>query len=151
MNKSAPELSPYTHSRAFSLMEIVVAMGIVCIGLIPLLGIMSMGISQLSSNYEKSAANKVFENMEARIRSTPSSALQDEGTFFYFDRQGVFIDDSKKALYRASYKVHPLSVPGAAKTLSQGSRLKIEVEYIPSGQPIPSKTTSKFIYVFSRR
>lgn len=138
-----------TRSQAFSLIELVVVMGVVCIALLPLLGLMSMGTMQLSETYQSSVANKIFSQVETKVANVAiATVLEKQGSVFYFDKQGIAVDRVTEALYQAQYQVLPLDMPGGqGGSLKKVKRVHITVEYIPNGRPVPDKTQSKFVYV----
>jgi uncharacterized protein (TIGR02598 family) len=98
-------------SAGFSLVETVLAIGIVAFGLVSLLGLMPVGLSTLRSAMDASISSEIVQHVVSDLRQTETANTQ----YLYFDAQAGRLDDEQGALYFVNVVMPPgnrTEVPG---------------------------------------
>lgn len=128
---------PRTH--AFSLIEVLLAMGIISIALLATIGIIPAGLKSMASARESSVEAQIIASVGSQMRLTPFSELDTRwgNAEFYFDNDGLpFIRGNRSAAaYHADVTsiTRGLTLPGGLTTNSI-TRVHIDVEAYRHGQ-----------------
>lgn len=88
----------------FTLVETALAMGVIGFGLVGLLGLMPIGMSNYRDARDRTAEAQIFQGLNSRIQQTDYSQLKTawpSGTVYGFDERGIEQKDASKALYTA--------------------------------------------------
>jgi uncharacterized protein (TIGR02598 family) len=87
----------------FTLVETALAMGVIGFGLVGLLGLMPIGMSNYRDARDRTAEAQIFQGLNSRIQQTDYSKLTTvwPGTVYGFDERGIELKDTSKALYTA--------------------------------------------------
>lgn len=82
----------YIHQRAFTLVEVVLAIGVVAFGLIAILGLMSVSLRNSREANVREGLTMVLDRMNSVYQGqnfTNSLAVSQTSTNYYFDNSGV--------------------------------------------------------------
>lgn len=90
-NRSAPT------RRGFSLIEVVLAMGIASVALVSILGMLPHAMESSRSSADQTAIGTVLEEVHDRIKGEPLEAGPVAGSPFVYDQQGRFQGGSSDA------------------------------------------------------
>lgn len=82
--------------QAFSLVEVVLALGIVSFGLLTTLGLMSVGLTTLHQAMQQTVETQIVQsiNSQALLTSYTNLATVYSGTTFYYDDEGQYLTNS---------------------------------------------------------
>lgn len=115
---SHPPQPPHPRfSRAFSLVELAIAVGLASFALIALLGLMTVGFQAGGSAKVETVISAMAPCVISKLQGQPYGALAN-GTF-YFDAQGNEVPSQAEAAYRCITSVSPVtSVSGVQSNLT---------------------------------
>jgi uncharacterized protein (TIGR02598 family) len=133
---------PQRFSRGFSLVEVVIAMGIVVFAFIPLLGLIPMGLNTSRQAVDTTVEAQIVQQMTSQVQQTAFSSLtglNNEG-LLYFDANGNTISSASGAVYKACFSV---TTSASNSSLPNGTVL-------PGGSTTQALTTVT-VYVLSTR
>lgn len=87
------------HRRAFSLVEVTLAMALVSFAVIAVLGLMPVGLAALHKVIDTTEEAQIVRQIGAQAVLTPYSSLDTtfSGKTFYYDQDGVFLTNSPAA------------------------------------------------------
>jgi uncharacterized protein (TIGR02598 family) len=86
-----------SEAAGFSLVETVLAIGIVAFGLVSLLGLMPVGLSTFRSAMDASISSEIVQHVVSDLRQTDGAT--GETRYLYFDAQAERLNDAQGALY----------------------------------------------------
>lgn len=122
---------PKTRTRAFSLVEVAITLGIFGFALIPLLGLLTSGLTANRSNLDRSIKAQILSWVQGDTASQFSSYSVD------FDEFGSVTTNSA-ASYRARMTPKLVSLPGSSLSLTAWD---VVIEHQPSGNRIIEQNT----------
>ncbi|MDR0534466.1 MAG: Verru_Chthon cassette protein B [Verrucomicrobiales bacterium] len=101
-------------SNGFSLVEVVLALGILVFCLVALLGLLPMGIQSFRSAMSMTVESQIAQSLSSDLQLTDFSNLR-AGTY-YFDDQGMLLSDAPNAadarvIYTATVTLQDLDSP----------------------------------------
>ncbi len=101
--------------RAFSLVEVTIAIGIVSFILLTMLGLMPVGLSTLRQAMDQTVEGQIAQKLNGDILMTPFSQIADKysGRTIYFNEEGVETNASESR-YKAKVSLGSASYPGAS-------------------------------------
>ncbi|MDD5350584.1 MAG: hypothetical protein PHQ12_10270 [Chthoniobacteraceae bacterium] len=164
------------HHRAFSLVEVVLALGIVTIALFPMIGLLSVALDATGSAGDDTALAAMCAQALADLRAAPFDALGDPAprqaatipatlpttladSTYYFSTEGTLISGTNAAgdphaLYECVVKKFPESDTQGEKSGSTAgpyNRVKLELffSWPVSSNPDPAKRAGKQWYYAS--
>ena len=90
MKAASPKALRSRRTRAgFTLVEVCLAMGIMAFTLIPLIGLMAMGLGQVRTNIDSSESVNIAQQVFGEARQMNFSTLAGKGMYYrYFSAQG---------------------------------------------------------------
>lgn len=97
------------HSCGFSLVEIVLGMGVVCVALVAILGLLSMGVTSSRSSVDESLIAVMSRQVISDLRCQ-STGLVAGSTSCFYDASGIPTSETK-AVYRCSVVVSTSADP----------------------------------------
>ena len=118
---------PFTSPKAFSLVEVALALGIVSIALVPLLGLLPVGLSTFRSSIDTNVFSQVVEKLGNEAQLSEFDGVTSSG-LRYFDEQGNEVSQKALAVYQAR-----LTVVTPAQPEEHRKRLIIQVVRKPAG------------------
>lgn len=91
----------------FSLVEVVLAMGIVAVAFIPLLGLMPLGLSTSRQAIDTTIEAQIIQQMTSQAQQTDFSLLTtlNNNSLLYFDANGNTTTSASAAIYKAGFSV----------------------------------------------
>lgn len=134
-------LSNSVHQRpsAFSLIETVLALGIMGLAITALLGLLPHGIEMSRKAANVSAMSRILDTIQSRLASNSFAALKDlRSTTLHFDDQGVAVEDTGNE-QSSTYVVRVKPGDGGGGALLPGSKdpestlLRFSVEIAATG------------------
>lgn len=134
-----PHASSGRRASAFSLIETVLALGIMGLAITALLGLLPHGIQMSKKAADASAQSRIIDVISSRLSSLPFDELQaQDQQRVLFDDQGVQLgaENSQSAIYVARVLVYTgtrgVTLPGAASTESLVARVVVQITNIPN-------------------
>jgi uncharacterized protein (TIGR02598 family) len=108
-------------SSGFSLVEVVLAMGIIAVAFIPLMGLLPIGLNTSKQAIDTTIQAQILQQMTGQAQLTGWSGLTTmcNGTAnaTYFDANGNVVTSASSAIYMAAFSVPANTVlPGGATT-----------------------------------
>ena len=88
-------MSPPKHhppASGFSLMEVTISLGIVGIVAIPLIGMLSAGLTSNRSSADRAVVSQIVDQVGREVEQSDFSALPAEFPIAWFDEQGVRVE-----------------------------------------------------------
>lgn len=109
METSPPSLKPAASARrllcacraGFSLVEVLMAIGLVTFALLVIFSLMPAGLAALQDANRQIVETEVFNTVGAELASTPFDRLEDFVTQFpfYFDNEGIKVDTAAESTF----------------------------------------------------
>lgn len=96
-----------TRRQAFSLVEVTIALGIVSFTIIPLFGLLAVGLNSNRGNIDRAINAQILNWVQGDVRSQTTSYSAE------FDEFGVISTDPTTS-YQASISPKPISLPGGS-------------------------------------
>jgi uncharacterized protein (TIGR02598 family) len=102
-------------SKGFSLVEVVLALGILVFCLVALLGLIPMGLQSFRSAMTLTVESQIAQSLSGDIQLTDFGNLQtmlNPAAKYYFDDQGMVVDAASAAvIYTATVSLEELDLP----------------------------------------
>jgi uncharacterized protein (TIGR02598 family) len=90
----------------FSLVEVVMAVGLISFSMLGLLGLLNVGFSSAGQAADKSVQSYIIQTLNSEIQLTPAANLDKmNGVARYFDNQGNEVEMEDKPVYTATTTV----------------------------------------------
>jgi len=123
---------------AFSLIEIVLALGIVAFGLISVVGLMPIGLTTLRNTIETSVSTQIAQVLINEVQQTDYNSLP-PSQMFYFDEQGNLLNSAANPLKLYDVRLEVTkgtTIPGSLGT-SSANLATLSITISPDGgQPV---------------
>lgn len=149
-----PQLRPNSRSRhrAFSLVEVTMAIGLVTFTMMVILGILPIGLQTVHDSAVQQTLSKLSEQIRADLQHVPfnaTSAAPDygldamKGVNYFYNREGVKVTESDPLRYfQVSLDVTNAVVPGAQSTTFNTNLRKVALTAkYPLGAKEPQTNT----------
>ncbi len=161
MNPPVPSRRPSIRERAFSLVEVTLAIGIVAFAFVALFGLVPTGLNVFRSAIDSSIGSQILEQVVQGAQQTDYAYLLQAYVPYttYYDEQGNLLIDAKTGQpitdtkdQRSVYTVQamaktPTTVPttgsGAPNTTSNIATLTVKVAKNPGHNPDPFQDSNK--------
>jgi uncharacterized protein (TIGR02598 family) len=143
-------------SAGFSLVEILIAIGIIGFAVIPIVGILSIGVSLFGETAKNTVTTQILNQVNAEVRQMGfSNLVATPAAPLYFDNEGVPTANMANALWKTTYTVSDatLPAPGSLGTLTNARLVTVVTDYAPSGGSGPviaTRSQTNFFYVNDR-
>lgn len=111
--------------RGFSLIEVVLALGIISVAFVPLMGLLPTGMASFRSSMDRGATVRITERLGNEARQSDFDSVGSNPADRYFDEQGNEVTASSQAIYQARTMVETEN--------SHLKRLVIQVARNPAG------------------
>lgn len=109
--------------RAFTLIETVLAIGIVSFALVGIMGLLPCGLQVFRKAMDTTLESQMVQHLSGKISQTPYEDLSLlQGQNFWFDDSGNFVaENSADGIYQATVTVNPqTTLPGSASPATDG-------------------------------
>ncbi|HEY8966517.1 MAG TPA: Verru_Chthon cassette protein B [Candidatus Methylacidiphilales bacterium] len=120
--------------RAFSLVELLFALGIVCFALIPLLGLVPIGLSSFRQAMDINAKALIFQALASESQLLDYTSVTNAGSTYsqsfprYYDGTGVRLDASDPgAAFKVSMDHAACAVPGGTASAQTAQRVSFSL------------------------
>ena len=101
-------------NRAFSLVEVTLAMGIVGFAAATVLALLPTGLKSLRNSIEQTVESQISQQISSDILQTPFASV---GTITkYYDNEGFPVETASEAVFTAEVTPGTVSYPGSEKT-----------------------------------
>ena len=100
---SAPASHMYRATRrrtGFSLVEVVLAIGVVAFGIVALLGMLTLSTGLSRNSDQDTMLATMSRQVTSELRNTAFASLPPTGTILYFDADGTKLTSNKGAIYQ---------------------------------------------------
>jgi uncharacterized protein (TIGR02598 family) len=138
----------------FSLIEILIAIGVVSAAILPIIGILSVGVTQSGETARSTVTSQILIQINAEVRQRDfTNLIATVADPLYFDEEGVLTTSSATALWKATYSIGDASLPstnGSGAALANARLVTAVTEFTPSGgvgSSIASRSQTNFFYV----
>jgi uncharacterized protein (TIGR02598 family) len=140
MNLQPTFLRPNTcRPTAFSLIETVLALGIMGLAITALLGLLPHGIQMSKKAADAGAQTRIIDVISAKLSNMPyEDVLNQDNQRLFFDDQGVQLvdQDAQSTIYVARVRVfsgtNGLTLPGATGAEPMLARVVVQVTNVPN-------------------
>jgi uncharacterized protein (TIGR02598 family) len=106
---------PAHRAKAFSLVEVTLALGIVAVSLLSLIGLLPAGLGVLRESMDQTLHAQIVQRISSGLVSSDFASLR--GETLAFDQDGQLLEGTAagEALYRASIQEAAPSLPGLTR------------------------------------
>ncbi len=119
-------------SRAFTLIEVVLALGVVSTALVSLLGLMALAFTMLRESIRTTTYTQIVQSLASEVAMQDFSEIDTYyagvGHLRYYDDEGQTEKSAAKAIYKAELSVKDAMVPGQTDTKPDPDAKKIVIE-----------------------
>lgn len=124
----------------FSLMEVTISLGIVGLVAIPLIGMLSVGLTSNRSSADRAVVSQIVDQMGREVEQSNFSSLPTVFPAAWFDEQGVRVDDDDPVrVFTSRVQVHKgaeMPVSGGVLATPGLARVLVDVAPNPGGLPV---------------
>lgn len=132
----------------FSLVEVVLALGIFSFGIVAIFGLMSAGLKGFQDSVDINSKSRIVERLTADVQSRRFANLGNLDETRYFDHEGREVEEAASPFYAVNIKTVPDAVilPGG-HALGDARRFSIIIQRrAPSGTVIEGTKVVSFSY-----
>lgn len=121
-SKPALRLKHGASARGFSLVEVVIALGVIAFAFIPMVGMLPMGLNLSRQAIDTTVEAQIAQQLTAEVQQTDFSRLAELAASsttspYYFDDQGNKVTDPASAIYQAIFAISTsTTLPSAVAT-----------------------------------
>jgi uncharacterized protein (TIGR02598 family) len=158
MSRSPRNLQPCS---AFSLVEVVLALGVVSFALLALVGTLPAGVKALQDSMSESARANTTQQIRAELEQvsfgTNAAGVNYIDTLSqqtnYYSSEGLPLSNSSGAYYMAAFQVQPATIPGTTSNFQSTSAQTIQVILsYPLNAPASSRTqTTNYLFTAKQK
>lgn len=124
-------------TRAFSLIEVAMAMGIVAFAFTALMGMLPVGLGLFRDATDTSVATRIVQKVSGDLQQADFNSIASaDGNVIYFDEQGTVVSSVNGAIYWARVSIFSgAQLPGNSQ-VSNGdlARVVIQVAHNPAAK-----------------
>ena len=136
---SAPKFPAARRVKAFSLIEVAMALGIMAFAFTALLGMLPVGLGLFRNAMDSSVATRIVQRVSSDLQQSDFDTIASAGSeILYFDEQGNRLAAAGGAIYWARVNIYSdAELPGSSgAATSDIARIVIQVAHNPgSAQP----------------
>jgi uncharacterized protein (TIGR02598 family) len=144
--KPRPLLS-VASGRAFTLIETVLAIGIVSFAFVALMGLLPCGLQVFRKAMDTTMEGQMVQHLVGKLTQTPYADLADlQGQKFWFDEAGGPVtEQSADGIYSASVSLNAQpELPGSA-SYSNGGLTGVTITLKRKNESAPASTSKTFV------
>jgi len=137
--------------RAFSLVETVMALGVVSFALTTLISMMPIGLNIFRDSIQSTVQTDVLRQLTTQFQETPFSELKDQNTMIFYSDQGTKVTNPADGFLGVTYIIKANTLLPTDSGLSPNSNLKTAVvSFFTRGDratsnPTPSMTNVLYL------
>lgn len=142
-------LRRFRRVRGFSLVEVVLAIGVVALAFIPIFSLLPAGLTTFRQAIDNSLGSQIVQRLVGDAQQTDYATLIATATYQrYFDEQGNEVTSDKDYLYTAEISVNALTELPNASVPPTGSLTTVTIKLAnnPSHKPSPFGPASRVPY-----
>lgn len=136
----------------FSLIEITLALGIVCFSMLPILGLLPIGLSTLSDAATRTGEANIAKEISSELQQVPlsyiNSLLQQT---YYYDRSGTPVQNAQDAFFSASFALGSPEVPGLPTGYTSIAKTVTVTLRYPQNIPTTAQKTRVFSLLIAQQ
>lgn len=144
-------------SKAFSLVEVVLAIGVVSFAMMAMLGTLPVGLKSSQQSRGQVATANISRQLQGELQQISfNDSSKDTLTVekladnpFYYTLEGTKTD-ADGAYYIANFSVTNVSLPGLAVDASRARNVKVTLSY-PANAPVESRQESVFSLLLAKQ
>ncbi len=134
----AKSFPPFPKStRAFSLIEVVLALGLVSFAMMAVVGTLPVGLRSSQQSRTQIATANIARQIQGELQQISfSSSTSDKfsmanlkDTPFYFSQDGTRLDESTDAYYEAEFGITDITAPGLSVKDTNARSVKVTISY----------------------
>lgn len=123
--------------RAFSLIEVAMALGIVAFAFTALLGMLPVGLGLFRNATDTSVATRIVQKVSGDLQQADFETITSaDGQILHFDEQGTILSSASGAIYWARVSIFPsVQLPGNSRAgTGDLTRVVIQVAHNPAAK-----------------
>jgi len=137
--------SPVDGRTGFSLVEITLVMGIVCFALLPILGLLPIGLSTISAATTQTSEANIAKEMNAELQRISLSEITDlSQMIYYYDKSGSPVTNAKDAFFSANFSINNPCLPGVPLDFDTIAKTVVVTLRYPHNIPTAAQKTFVF-------
>ena len=143
-------VSPYSTVRAFSLVEVVLALGVISFACLTLMGLLTMGLTTIRQSIGTTVQAQIMQSLvnDAQVQSYnqgnfTNSAGASPATY-YFDDEGTLLKNNTGWLYEARVTSSSMTLPGAPAAVNQQSTAAV-LQAVITARNNPNTSTTNIL------
>lgn len=141
MNFRPPPFRPRL-TAAFTLVEIMIATGLITFSVIAVLGVLPVGLTSLRQSMNQTVEAQIVRSIAAQAVTTSFTNLARTS---YYEIDGQLLDSSNGAYYTATITTAPSVFPGSQQsTTITDSLVSLNIELIARQNPAAVGTTNTY-------
>lgn len=117
----------FSARAAFSLVEVVLALGICVFAVLPVVGLLPMALRSAKEATDTTQQSKIIQRVANELLQTPFAQLPSRLSDRQFDYDGTEVEIGGDVYYTAGVSLADLSLPGATDTSAKIYRVAINV------------------------
>ena len=130
---------------AFSMIELVLSLGVLSFAFVGLLGLLPAGMSTFGKAIDSSVTIQISQRVvDEAVESDFNTFISKAQAVRYFDDQANELPDKKGAIYYVNVRtVAPSLIPGAADTNTNLAAITVQIATNPAGKNLVADTSSQ--------
>lgn len=154
----------HAHQRGFSLVEVVIAIGIVAFGIMAVFGLLPAGLDIFRQSMDSTVSSQILQRIINEVQETDFDQLikdQAGGTIStsgtgvkairYFDAQGNELTEATAAIYHVNTRIQAATQSPGNSSLPNSylATVTVQVAKNPGGLPLANETDSAMSNLWS--
>jgi uncharacterized protein (TIGR02598 family) len=143
MNNIVPPQRRRSEVRGFSLVEVVLALGVISIGVVSLIGLLTISASSSRLSDEDTVFAAIARQVDTELHNTAFANLPISGATWYFDNEGHHLTTAANAVYQCRINLTAdtnYDSPGGMRNLYRAELLFSRA--LGSNAPVLQSTTT---------
>jgi uncharacterized protein (TIGR02598 family) len=144
-----------SQAHGFSLIEVAIALGIVSFVLIPIIGLLPMGLATIQASENQTVMAGIAQQIRGQLQEiTFSSVATLPQTTYYYTNEGVPTASSSGGYYAVSFTVKGALIPGGGSSTfdnANAAQTVVATMTYPVGAPASSQKTSVFSFLAAKQ
>jgi uncharacterized protein (TIGR02598 family) len=144
--------------QAFSLVEVVLAIGVVSFAMMAMLGTLPVGLKSSQQSRSQVATANIARQLQGELQQLSFSAASADtltvqnlaNTPFYFTLEGTRTTDAAEAYYEASFAVNGVTVPGLTVDPANARSVTVTLTH-PLAAPLENRQETIFSLLLAKQ
>lgn len=132
--------------RGFSLVEITLALGIVCFSMLPILGLLPIGLTSLSESATRTGRANIAKELSSELQQISLSEIVNlPSQTYYYDRSGTPVTrGDKDVFFSANFAINDPLIPGTPTDYTTIAKTAVVTLRYP--QNIPTAAQKSLVF-----